>query len=53
MHGKVDLIKLDKETINSHDISRFYERYKISAANAEENNISFFKKVKREMTCCS
>ena len=25
MHGKVDATKLDRETINSHDVSRFYE----------------------------
>ena len=42
MDGKVDTIKLEQETINSHDLSRFYEWAKISAAkHAAENTLSF------------
>ena len=54
MHGKVVTIKLDKETINSHDVSRFYEWDNISSAKySAGNNISVLTSLRREMPCCS
>ena len=44
MHEKVDAIKLDKEVINSYDMSRLYEWDKIlGTKHVAENNTSFLK----------
>ena len=42
MHGKIDAIKLDEVTIKYHDMSRFYEWAKISAAKYSAGNNIYF-----------
>lgn len=52
--GKLDSMKLDEKTINSHDMSRFYEYANISVTKYVANiNTSFWTRLRIDMSCCS